>query len=113
VIHRRSVEERERLLAEFARTGHSQKRFCRENHLPLSTLTYWLHQERRRGSRPLERQLVQVPQVVASVCTPDAEAPAAGTVQIRLPNQIELMVGVGADPAWVGALLQRVLTCSG
>jgi hypothetical protein len=25
-----------------------------------------------------------------------------GPVQIRLPNQIELHVGVGADPAWLG-----------
>jgi hypothetical protein len=114
-LQRRSPGERERLLAHFRRSGQSQKRFCHENELSISTLQYWLSQERRRctAPEPIEGTLVQLPSSVAAACVSGVDEPAAGTVQIRLPRQIELRVGVGADPAWVGALLQGVLTCSG
>jgi transposase-like protein len=111
-LRKRSAEEREGLLARFARSGQTQARFCRENHLSLSTLTYWLRQERQRVPRPVDGQLVQLPRSVAGMCMAAPGEPTAGTVQIRLPSQIELRVGVGADPAWVGALLQGVLACS-
>lgn len=113
-INKRSPAERERLLARFARSGQTQVSFCRENDLPLSTLTFWLRQARRRLPQPIEGQLVQIPpRAVAAVYMPEAGVPAPGTVQIRVPSQIELAVGAGADPAWVGALLRGVLTCSG
>jgi transposase-like protein len=113
-IQKRSPAERERLLARFRRSGQSQKRFCCENGLPISTLQYWLSQERagRDAPEPIEGTFVQLPPAMAAAYAPIAGDPAAGTVQIRLPSQIELRVGVGADPAWVGALLQGVLTCS-
>jgi hypothetical protein len=41
--HRRSAGERESLLARFRRSGQSQKRFCQEQDLPLSTLQYSDH----------------------------------------------------------------------
>jgi hypothetical protein len=115
LIRKRNPGERERLLARFQRSGQSQKRFCHENALPISTLQYWLSQERSGCGvpEPIEGTLVQLPPAVAAVCMPRTAEPAVGTVQIRLPSQIELSVGVGADPAWVGALLQGVLTCSG
>jgi hypothetical protein len=111
VAHQRNAEERESLLARYERSGQSQKSFCQENHLPLSTLTYWLRQRRRQA--PVERRLVQLPVSVAAAYLSGAGEPAVGTVQIRLPSQIELRVGAGADPVWVGALLQGVLGCSG
>jgi len=109
VIHQRNAEERESLLAQYERSGQTQRRFCQENRLPLSTLTYWLRQRRQR--RPVKGSFVQLP--VAAACLPGTGEPAAGTVQIRLPSQIEVRVGAGADPMWVGALLQGVLACSG
>lgn len=113
VAHKRSTEERARLLARFERSGQTQACFCRENGLSLSTLQYWLRQAQGRAPTIVESGFVQVPAPVAAVCMPAAGGePAMGTVQIRLPSQIELHVGVGADPAWVGALLQGVLTCS-
>jgi lambda repressor-like predicted transcriptional regulator len=112
VVHKRNAEERARLLARYKRSGQTQQRFCRENGLSLSTLQYWLHQHSGRSPAIVENGFVQVPPPVAAVCMPAVAEPAMGTVQIRLPSQIELHVGVGADPAWVGALLQGVLTCS-
>jgi lambda repressor-like predicted transcriptional regulator len=112
VVHKRSAEERARLLARFERSGQTQAHFCRENGLSLSTLQYWLRQDHGRVPAIVEGGFVQVSPPVAAVCMPAAAELAMGTVQIRLPSQIELHVGVGADPAWVGALLQGVLTCS-
>lgn len=112
VVHKRSAEERARLLARFERSGQTQQRFCRENGLSISTLGYWLRQDRGRATTIVESGFVQVPQPVAAICMPASADPVMGTVQIRLPSQIELHVGVGADPAWVRALLQGVLTCS-
>jgi hypothetical protein len=113
VSHQRNPEQRQRLLARFERSGQSQKSFCQENQLPLSTLTYWLRQQRQHKQQPLEASFVQLPAHIATACMSGAGEPAVGTVQIRLPSQIELSVGAGADPAWVGALLRGVLTCSG
>jgi hypothetical protein len=104
---RRSAGEREGLLARFRRSGQSQKRFCQENDLPLSTLQYWLSQERQ----PLDASFVQLPAPVTAACLPGARELPVGAVQIRLPSQIELQVAAGADPAWVGALLRGVLAC--
>lgn len=109
--HRRNPQEREILLARFRRSGQSQDRFCRENGIPLSTLRYWLRGERLDG-QPLEASFVQLAAPVAAACLPGPRDLAMGTVQIRLPSQIELQVAAGADPAWVGALLRGVLTCS-
>jgi transposase-like protein len=110
VTHRWSFREREGLLARFRRSGLSQKRFCQENDLPLSTLQYWLSQERLQ-SPPLEASFVQLPAPVATACLPGAHELPMGAVQIRLPSQIELQVAAGADPVWVGALLRGVLAC--
>jgi hypothetical protein len=108
---RRSAGERKDLLARFQRSGQSQKRFCQENDLPLSTLQFWLSQEQLKRP-PLDASFVQLPAPVAAACLRDTQELPMGGVQIRLPSQIELQVAAGADPAWVGALLRGVLTCS-
>jgi len=50
----------ERLLALFERSSLSQNRFRRENHVPLSTLTYWLRQARQRPPEAFKGLLVEV-----------------------------------------------------
>jgi hypothetical protein len=110
VPQRRSAEEREGLLARFRRSGQSQKRFCQENDLALSTLQYWLSQEHPQ-SQPRDASFVQLAAPVAAACLPGVGDLPLGTVQIRLPSQIELRVGAGADPAWIGALVRGVLAC--
>lgn len=107
---RRSAGERADLLVRFRRSGLTQKRFCQENDLSLSTLQYWLGQARRQD-QPLDASFVQLPAPVAAACLPVGELPTGG-VQIRLPSQIEVQVAAGADPSWVGALLRGVFTCS-
>jgi transposase-like protein len=114
VVRKRSTAERERLLTLFARSGQTQKRFCHENHVPLSTLTYWLSQVRQRAPEALEGELVEVPsRISGSAHAACSTSPAGDSVDIRLPNRIELRVLAGTDPAWLGELLQGLLTCSG
>lgn len=111
VHQRRSAGEREGLLARFRRSGQSQKRFCEENNLALSTLQYWLSQEHPQR-QPRDASFVQLAVPVAAAGLPGAGELPMGAVQIRLPSQLELQVAAGADPAWVGALLRGVLACS-
>jgi transposase-like protein len=113
-VRKRSMEEREHLLALFARSGQTQKRFCRENDLPLSTLTYWRRRARQSARTPLEGVLVEVPSSVAGKATVAALGPPQPkAVEIRLPNRIEVSVAAGTDSVWLGELLRRLLTCSG
>jgi hypothetical protein len=111
VVRKRSAEEWAKLLAQFERSSLSQKRFCRENEVALSTLQYW-RRESGRG-RP-EGALVEVPAKVAGTeLLGQQGAPSSpGPVHIRLPNRLELDVLAGTDSAWVGQLLRELLTCS-
>ena len=114
MLHKRSAEEQQRLLARFERSGQSLKRFCLENDVALSTLTYWRRQARQSAPRSSGTALVEVSSTKVSVaslgrsplCSP-------GSVEIRLPNRVELSVSVGTDSAWVRELLREMLTCSG
>jgi transposase-like protein len=114
VLRKRSAEERQRLLALFESSGQSLKRFCRENDVALSTLTFWRSQARRSASGRLEGVLVEVPAPVVSPSSlPPAGSFSPGSVEIRLPNRVELSVSAGTDSAWLGELLRGLLTCSG
>jgi hypothetical protein len=114
VVRKRSTAERERLLTLFARSGQTQQRFCHENHVALSTLTYWLSQARQRVAGAGGGVLVEVPSSMAGGAHAACSIPSAGDiVDMRLPNRIELRVLAGTDPAWLGELLRGLLTCSG
>ena len=110
VVRKRSAEEWAKLLARFERSGLSQKRFCRESKVAVSTLQYWLR-ESGRGRRG--GALVEVPANVADTEPVEHGAPSSpGPVHIRLPNRLELSVLAGTDSAWVSQLLRELLTCS-
>jgi transposase-like protein len=111
VVRKRSAEEWAGLLALFERSGLSQKRFCRENEVALSTLQYW-RRESGRGRR--EGALVEVPANMAGTESVGKGASSSpGPVHIRLPNRLKLSVLAGTDSAWVSQLLRELLTCSG
>jgi transposase-like protein len=111
VVRKRSAAEWAKLLALFERSGLSQKRFCRENEVALSTLQYW-RRESGRGRR--EGALVEVPANVADTESVERAAPSSpGSVHVRLPNRLELDVLAGTDSAWLSQLLRELLTCSG
>jgi transposase-like protein len=114
VVRKRSAEERRRLLALFERSGQTLKQFCLEHDVALSSLTFWRSQARRRVAEKRSGALVEVPAtVVTSTALVRPESFVPGSVEVRLPNRIELSVSVGANSVWVGELLRELLTCSG
>ena len=56
---RRSLEEREKLLSEYRKSGQTQREYCREHKLSLATLTLWLGRERRKKSSKFVRVTVK------------------------------------------------------
>jgi transposase-like protein len=114
MLRKRSGEERARLLALFERSGQTHKRFCREHEVALSTMTFWLRQARQKARRRTAGVLVEVPASAAVLDSPRGAARLPqGSVDIRLPNRVELIVSAGTDSAWVSQLLRELLTCSG
>lgn len=110
LVRKRSADEWAKLLALFERSDLSQKRFCLENDVALSTLQYW---RRESGRGRHEGALVEVPADVADTESLGQGAPSSpGSVHIRLPSRIELSVLAGTDSAWVSQLLRELLTCS-
>jgi transposase-like protein len=86
VLRKRSAEERERLLALFERSGQSQKRFCREHEVALSTMTFWRRQARQSARSRLAGVLVEVPASVASTDSPRRVAPLGSVHRSASPR---------------------------
>jgi len=109
-----SAKDRRRLLKLYEGRGGSQKQFAREQDIPISTLSYWVRRSARE-SAATQGAMVEIPTRklgVARAC-PTLHGAAAGSVDIRLPNHLELRVSAGTDAQWVAELLRGLLTCSG
>ena len=106
------AQERKRLLRLFEHSGLSAKRFCEDRGIPVSTLSYWVRKSRRKAS---DGAVVEIPAGAMHGSSLDERIRESGTgsVEIRLPNQMELRISAGADTKWVTQLLRGLLTCSG
>jgi transposase-like protein len=104
--------ERKRLLRLFEQSGLSAKRFCQDRGIPVSTLSYWARKAHRKAS---DGSVVEIPAGAVRGVSLEQRIrdPGPGSVEIRLPNQMELIISAGADTAWVTELLRGLLTCSG
>jgi transposase-like protein len=109
-----SAKDRKRLLKLYESRGGSQKQFAREQDIPISTLSYWVRRA-VRGSAAAPMAVVEIParKLRASTARPVLGTIPGGSVDIRLPNQLELRVSAGTDAQWVTELLRGLLTCSG
>ena len=106
------AQERKRLLRLFEHSGLSAKRFCEDRGIPVSTLSYWVRKSRRKAS---DGAVVEIPAGAMHGTALDERIrePGPVSVEIRLPNQMELRISAGADTKWVTELLRGLLTCSG
>jgi transposase-like protein len=106
------AQERKRLLKLFEHSGLSAKRFCEARGIPVSTLSYWVRKSHRK---PSGGAMVEILADAMHGATLDEHVgePVPGSVEIRLPNQMELRISAGADTRWVTELLRGLLTCSG
>jgi hypothetical protein len=53
-------QRREAVLQEFRDSGMTQKAFCKDRELPISTLQYWLGRERKRSISSNGTELVPI-----------------------------------------------------
>ena len=106
------AEERKRLVRLFQRSGLSAKRFCEDRGIPVSTLSYWVRKSRRKAG---DGAVVEIPAGAMPEATLDGRVhePGPASVEIRLPNQMELRISAGVDTMWVTELLRGLMTCSG
>lgn len=97
---RYSEEEKAQLLALFAKSGESAAEFCREREIYPATFSVWRKQHRAGGSGSSENTVAFAEVRVATI--------PVGVVTIALPSGLELRLPAGADPAWVGQLVQEL-----
>lgn len=99
VVARRrwSSDEKERLLACFARSGKSASQFCRETGLCQPTFSAW----RRRWAR----NAASAPPRFAAVRIDAPVSPGLPhQVAIHCPDGCTVVAAVGTDPRWLGEL---------
>ncbi len=94
---------RRQLVARYHRSGLTQRAFCEQAGLPLSTLQWWLVKARREGAR-------DTPVTFAEVTRPDAARPdrgvgAAWAVEILTRTGVTVRLREPLAPA----ALRRVL----
>lgn len=103
VVARRrwSADEKDRLLACFARSGKSASQFCRETGLCQPTFSAW----RRQGAR----DPAGAPPRFAAVRIDSAVSPGlADQVAIHCPDGCTVLTAVGVDPRWLAELARAL-----
>ena len=94
-------EYRRQVVAEYQASGMTQKAFCREHGVALSTLGYWL--KRERESRDTASSFVQIQPAARE----DAER-SGGTLRIRGRQQLELEVDLPVSREQLADILRAV-----
>lgn len=102
-----SAGDRARWVGRYRQSGLGLKRFAEEHGMRYTQLHYWIYGDRRRGRTPR----VEVPEAGPPVFREYLlSRPPAGEwgVEIALTDGTSLRVRSGADPLWVGALLDQL-----
>ena len=95
------VEYRRQVVAEYQSSGMTQKAFCREHGVALSTLGYWL--KRERESQDAASTFVQI-----QPAADEGTARSGGTLRIRGRQHLELEVDLPVSREQMTDILQAV-----
>jgi transposase-like protein len=95
----RRIEYRQQVLAAYRASGMTQKAFCREHSISLSTLGYWLRRERES-----ENGASGMVQIRAGAETDHGNR--GSTLRIRVPQQLELEVDLPVSGEQLAEILQ-------
>lgn len=98
-----TAEQKAALLARFATSELTATRFCREIGVHAATFSQW---RRRLAVPPGAVGRTGFAQV--NVVEPSASRAPRESVLVELDSGVRVSVPVGADPVWVGRLLQSV-----
>lgn len=101
-IAERRVPEMRSALAAFERSGLSQRAFCCNAGLALSTFTYW--RRRLRQVKPVSSKGFVEIEVVS-------EQPNAGAVTLELPGGVRAIVTSSASEDLICRLLRAAQSC--
>lgn len=93
------IEYRQQVLAAYRASGMTQKAFCREHGISLSTLGYWLRRERE--SENGTSAMVQI-----HPAKENAAGNRGGVLRIRVPQQLELEVDLPVSREQLAEILQ-------
>lgn len=103
-------EERAEWVALFEASGQTVSQFCRENDLPVPTLSAWRTQQRTPAEDDQDGGFIEVPAETieaAASSTPPSQSVLAATLQLRVGN-VELSVAAGTDPTWLADLIRAL-----
>jgi hypothetical protein len=88
------------LVREFRASGQTQKAFARRHNIKWTTFRNWLYGRsgRRATQRPVKFQEIRV--------TPVAGWTSPWAAEISLESGAVVRLQAGADPQWVGSIIQ-------
>ena len=93
------IEYRQQMLAEYRASGMTQKAFCREHGIALSTFGYWLRRERERENGP--SAMVQL-----HPAKENSAGNRGGALRIRGSRGLELEVDLPVSRKQLAEILQ-------
>ena len=102
---RLSDDTRRQLLARYHRSDLTQRAFCEQVGLPLSTLQWWLVHARRAGARPARP--VAFVEVVAPTCAePGLDIRPAWAVEIATARRLTVRLRLPLAPTVLSRLVR-------
>jgi hypothetical protein len=97
------------IVARYRTSGLALDRFAEQNGIPRGRLHYWVYQKQpnnRGGTRPkVEAAVAPVFQEVKLAGKP---APAAGLVEVSLPQGIAIRFSGAVTPDWISSVVQAL-----
>jgi transposase-like protein len=109
-----SAEERAEWIGLFEESGQTATEFCRQNDLPVATLSWWRSQLRGDPSGASDGgELIELPQssISEAAARVDSKVPARDSNAITLRiDGVELTVPAGTDIAWLTDLIRALHT---
>jgi transposase-like protein len=104
--HRRlSADTRRQLVARYHRSDLTQRAFCEQAGIPLSTLQWWLARARRGPARPT--RAVAFAEIVAPACAEVARGPQpAWAVEITTARGLTVRLRAPLAPRGLDRLLR-------
>ena len=101
---RLSDDRRRQIVARFARSGLTQRAFCEQAGLPVSTLQWWLVKARREAGRDRPVALTDV--TLAEVARPGPDGGPGWAVEISTRTGVTLRLRDSLPPATLRLLLR-------
>lgn len=97
----RTASEIQKILSDQKASGQSQKRYCKENQIPISTFTNWVGKQRKR-KRPNLPALISVGSVPANT---------SSSIEIELPGGELIRLEQGVSRPDLEAVLGALKRC--